>query len=744
MTLRTRSQFAVAAFALGALAPAQSSVRAWGKMPFDSIARETGLTQVAAGAYGSLVVRADGKLFYSGENSYGILESPTAPVGAAYIEVDCHQYGGIGLLTTGDVVTWGTIPTAGGGAIPFYAPAPPLLGGTVYQQVSMGVRFVAALRSDGAVLAWGYNNSGQCNVPSLQGAVRRLRCGVETAYAVLWNGSIQTWGDCTYGQCQPPPLPSTVAYVDIAEGANNYSGAVHCIALRSDGNAVAWGDNTYGQCNVPVPPSGTAYIAVGAGSGFCVAARSDGVIVGWGLNTDGSTQPPALGSGVTCIQLECGYLHCVGLLSNGQVIAWGNNFMSQAYTPSITNLGGTAGALRFTHVGKGWLHTLATMSDGRVVGFGEDTQGAATPPAALTGQHVVRAEAGVWHSGALTDTGQLFCWGDNAFGKCNVPAPPPGVTYRDFALSSGHTVAIRSDGMAVAFGSNSYGECNIPLLPIGLSYVKCDAFQGKTILLRSDGQVLSWGGSGAWYTQHLIPPLPLGLRYTDVAAGFGFNLVLRSDGEAFWVGPPGSLQYHMPIPSLPPGVSYVEVAAGDSVGLLRRSDGQVAFCGDSWTRAQFVPALEPGASYLQVSAMNDTAAALVGPTSTYVSFATGCAGSLPTARLVPRDTPRIGRPHQLTVFDLPADVCVLAMGFQPLVGIPLASLGMPGCDWHVALDGTVVLVGQDHLVKWQLPIPDAGVLVGRRFYNQALVLDPLAGNAFGAVVSDAAEAIVGR
>ncbi|HEX5095889.1 MAG TPA: hypothetical protein VFX21_07750 [Acidimicrobiia bacterium] len=44
---------------------------------------------------------------------------------------------------------------------------------------------------------------------------------------------------------------------------------------------------------------------------------------------------------------------------------------------------------------------------------------------------------------------------------------------------------------------------------------------------------------------------------------------------------------------------------------------------------------------------------------------------------------------------------------------------------------------------WELPIPEVAVLVGVHFYNQALVLDPGA-NPFGAVVSDAAEGVVGH
>jgi hypothetical protein len=68
---------------------------------------------------------------------------------------------------------------------------------------------------------------------------------------------------------------------------------------------------------------------------------------------------------------------------------------------------------------------------------------------------------------------------------------------------------------------------------------------------------------------------------------------------------------------------------------------------------------------------------------------------------------------------------------------------MPGCAFHTSVDATAVLVGQQHQAQWTLPIPDLPSLVGLRFYQQALVLDPAAGNGFGAVVSDAAEGVVG-
>lgn len=71
-----------------------------------------------------------------------------------------------------------------------------------FVDVVAGPSHTVARRSDGTLVAWGYNASGQC----------------------YW-----------------PPLPSGVTYVEIATGAN------HTVARRSDGTVVCWG-GAPGQC----------------------------------------------------------------------------------------------------------------------------------------------------------------------------------------------------------------------------------------------------------------------------------------------------------------------------------------------------------------------------------------------------------------------------------------------------------------------------------------------------------------
>jgi len=60
------------------------------------------------------------------------------------------------------------------------------------------------------------------------------------------------------------------------------------------------------------------------------------------------------------------------------------------------------------------------------------------------------------------------------------------------------------------------------------------------------------------------------------------------------------------------------------------------------------------------------------------------------------------------------------------------------------MDASLLLIGSNQQAVFSLGIPNLAGLVGTVFHHQAIVLDPGAGNAVGAVMSDAATAVVGR
>ena len=60
------------------------------------------------------------------------------------------------------------------------------------------------------------------------------------------DGSLVAWGLNTSGQCNVPSLPPGVTYVEIAAGGS------HTVARRSDGSVVAWGLNASGHATCPL------------------------------------------------------------------------------------------------------------------------------------------------------------------------------------------------------------------------------------------------------------------------------------------------------------------------------------------------------------------------------------------------------------------------------------------------------------------------------------------------------------
>jgi len=211
-----------------------------------------------------------------------------------------------------------------------------------------------AIRSDGTLAGWGYNNYGQTNVPS--GTFTALAAGRYHSLAIRSNGTLAGWGDNTYGQTDVPAGTFT------AVAAGNGHEIAHCLAIRSDGTLVGWGDNTFGQISVP---TGT-FTAVAGGAVHSLAIRSDGTLVGWGSNDYGQTAVP---SG-TFTAVAAGALHSLAIRSDGTLVGWGHNTFGQTDVPSGT----------FTTVSAGNWHSLAIRSDGTLVGWGYNANGEINVP----------------------------------------------------------------------------------------------------------------------------------------------------------------------------------------------------------------------------------------------------------------------------------------------------------------------------------------------------------------------------
>jgi hypothetical protein len=246
---------------------------------------------------------------------------------------------------------------------------------------------------------------------------------------------IISWGFNGSGQCNVPSLPPGVSYVEVAAGSG------HTLARRSDGSVVAWGDNGQGQCDVPVPPIGLSYVDIAAGANHSVAIRSDGIAVAWGQNDLGQCNIPALPPGQYYTRVAAAKLHTLVLRSNGSIAACGFNANGQCNVPALPS--GTT----YVDIAAGGNHSLALRSNGTGIGWGLNVDGQCNVPALPPGRRYTQLACGGGgttgeHSLGLRDDGTAIGWGSNYVGQCNVPQLQPATQYAAISAGHSHSVAL--------------------------------------------------------------------------------------------------------------------------------------------------------------------------------------------------------------------------------------------------------------------------------------------------------------
>jgi len=268
---------------------------------------------------------------------------------------------GIALLSNGTVAVWGANIEGqlGDGTQTSRARPYVLPGLTGITQVAEHGSNVIALDSSGAVWVWGDNYFGQAGngtqgvdvlspqrVPGLNGVVQ-VAAGDGSDYALRSDGAVWAWGDNEHGQLgdgttvnrlAPTQVTGLTGIAKIAAGSQT------AYAIRPDGSVLAWGDNTGGLLGsgtntgsaaspVQVPGlTGVSQISAGPERTFALTFAA-GTVWAWGDNTagalgDGTTtarySPEQIGlTGVS--QIAAGGGATAAVLSNGSVLTWGRD-----------------------------------------------------------------------------------------------------------------------------------------------------------------------------------------------------------------------------------------------------------------------------------------------------------------------------------------------------------------------------------------------------------------------------------
>jgi alpha-tubulin suppressor-like RCC1 family protein len=464
------------------------SVIAWGDNQYGQRnvpAAPPGLTyvEVEALAGSTLVRRSDGQIFVYGYNADGQCNVPPLPPGLTYQSAGVGYFQIIALRSDGAAVAWGYNAMG-------QCNVPALPAGLSWVKFAGGAEHSLGLRSDGSLVAWGSNTTGQCNVPPLPPGLTYTTQMAGGGEDLIWgefrghsvalrsDGAVIAWGLNDYFQCNAPSIPAGLSYTDVSAGGTKVDlpyawGEGHALARLNDGSVVAWGRNIEGQCNVPALPNGITYVEVDAGSHFySVARRSDGQVVAWGDNSAGQCNVQALPPGLTYVEVAAGERHVLARRNDGSVVAWGNNSYGQCNVPVLPP------GLAYVEVAASWRHSVARRSDGSVVAWGSNAAGQCNVPALPPGLTYVEVAAGYECTLARRSDGSVVGWGDNSFGQCNVPALPSGLSYAAIFAGADYTpgvsylhsntLARRSDGALIVWGDTSSGQADVPAVPPGM------------------------------------------------------------------------------------------------------------------------------------------------------------------------------------------------------------------------------------------------------------------------------------
>jgi len=335
---------------------------------------------------------------------------------------------------------------------------------TITPMLAAGYGFSLALKSNGTVWAWGYNDCGQLGDNSTTNrrtpvqthglaSITAIAAGDRHSLALKKDGTVWAWGAAYNGklgnnmttgdQTTPVQVQGLGGVGFLTDIIAIAGGGYHSLALKRDGTVWAWGCNDYGQLgdnsttqrNTPVQVQGlTDIIAIAAGWGHSVAVKSDGTVWAWGRNQFGQLGNNSTVNRLVPVQIltdsvaiEAGYAHTIALKRDGTVWAWGWNSYGQLGDNSITNrltpvqiLTGVAA------IAAGEDFSIALKSDSTVwewgrsdsSRYGDNSAMNTLMPANVQGlTGVITIAAADWHSLALKSDGTVWAWGYNASGQ---------------------------------------------------------------------------------------------------------------------------------------------------------------------------------------------------------------------------------------------------------------------------------------------------------------------------------------
>ena len=321
-------------------------------------------------------------------------------------------------LITPELWTWGRNQFGGAGDNTNnnnrITPVTTLAGGSNWKQVSASIG-CAAIKTDGTLWTWGYNLYGQLGtndgthrstpVTTFAGGTnwKQVACGYPHTAAIKTDGTLWTWGFNNNGQLGTNDTTERRTPVTTFAGGTNwkqvYSLALFTVAIKTDGTLWTWGQNNYGQLGVndttarstPVTTfaGGTNWKQVDCGYNHTGAIKTDGTLWTWGRNAYGklgtndtthrSTPVTTFAGGTNWKQVSTSVNHTAAIKTDGTLWTWGYNAYgvlgvndtTERNTPVTTFAGGT----NWKQVSFGRFASTAIKTDGTLWTWGHGNEG---------------------------------------------------------------------------------------------------------------------------------------------------------------------------------------------------------------------------------------------------------------------------------------------------------------------------------------------------------------------------------
>ncbi len=482
--------------------------------------------------------------------------------------------------------------------------------------IAAGTNYSAAVNKDGEVWTWGNNSNGQLGDGTVVNKYTPVRvkanltgvigvaCGNTHMIALKSDGTVYTWGYNQYGKLGDNTTTQRTIPVKMLETADTYvqdavaveASANNSYVLKEDGTVLAVGLGTSGQLgdgtntNKILPVSvkskdGSGVLnnikAIKTGANSVVALTKDNTVVAWGINTNGQLGNDETTNRSLPVQVKdetglkeldeilyigAGANHVLTVENNGYVQVWGSNAQKQLSETSITQ------AKLPIYIGT---KIVATPSSAKMkVG---DTQ---KLDIQMNAFNLFKSEEEVARQ--------------VTFKSLNTNIATVSTDGIITAVSNGITKVVAQDSL-----SGKVTTVEVSVLEDGaIATPKIASGSNHTVALKADGTVWTYGynnvgqlGLGDTKTRYIPTKVNID-NVIDVACGNNFSLALKQDGTvwAWGINDKGQLgQANTKNSSIPVQVLAVggagtlqkvkKIGAGASQWTALLESGEVVACG---------------------------------------------------------------------------------------------------------------------------------------------------------------------